>query len=363
MTSTIDTSQLRTIRRGPTWFTQVWWGGEPLAARQYTLLQILAVGQRERLDIVPLIASLATEHRGYYRSLLSALAKRIDAGATLVAALEQTPDALSDEDVLALRLAGESGTWTQTFNELLKLRLEDQRAARIRPKISAAYWLILLFVCYMLITLVMNVVAPTFIVLGREMNAAIPRAYLALILLVHSNNLGWLMLISVIMVIWFTWFRAPGRFFHRQVAPKILPPVAQQQIVDLYRMLAVAVEAGRPITGALSTLARYHFNRRLRQRLLFARNEIEQGADVWQGLAQSRLISAGEAEALSKAPNNRVAAWTLRELAQKKFVIASRRTAALATLIEPMLTLLFGGLVLWVCIAFFQFLVAFITSI
>lgn len=354
---------LLSARSGPTWFTQAWWGGEPLAARQYTLLQILAVGQRERLDIAPLIASLATEHRGYYRSLLSALALRIEAGATLVGALEQTPDALSDEDVLALRLAGESGTWTQTFNELLKLRLEDQRAARMRPKLSAAYWLVLLFVCYMLITLLMHVVAPTFIVLGREMNAEIPRAYLALILLVHYNNLGWLMLISVIMVIWFTWFRAPGRFFQRQVAPQILPPVAQQQIVELYRMLAVAVEAGRPITGALSTLARYHFNRRLRQRLLYARNEIEQGADVWQGLAQSRLINAGEAEALSKAPNNRVAAWTLRELAQKKFVVASRRTATLATLVEPMLTLLFGGLVLWVCIAFFQFLVAFIVSI
>lgn len=360
MTSNFPVPIHHSARRGPTWFTQPWWGGDSLASRQYTLLQLLAVAQRERLDVVPLVASLATEHRGYYKTLLSSLATRIDSGQPLVSALEQTPDALSDEDVLALRLAGESGTWSQTFDELLKLRLEDQRAARLRPRLSKVYWLFLLFMAYTLITLVMTVVAPMFYRLGQELGVPMPQAFRSLIKLVHSNNLGWLMLLSVVGVIWFTWFRAPVRFFQRRVAPKIMPPVAQQQIVELYRMLAIAVESGRPIAGALSTLARYHFNGRLRQRLLLARTEIEQGADVWQGLAKSRLINSREAEALAGAPNNRVAAWTLRELALKKFVVASRRTAAIAALVEPVLTLLFGALVLWVCVAFFQYLVVFI---
>ncbi len=128
-------------------------------------------------------------------------------------------------------------------------------------------------------------------------------------------------------------------------------------------MLAIALDAGRPLTGALSTLARYHFNRTLRSRLLYARNEVEQGADTWQGMAQSRLMGKREADALSEAPSSPVAAWTLRELARKKFVTASRRTAALSILIEPALTLLFGGFVLWVCLAFFQYLVQFISSV
>lgn len=363
MTTNFQAPVAQTVRCGPTWFTQPWWGGESLAARQYTLLQLLAVGQRERLDIVPLIAALATEHRGYYRSRLSTLAARINSGESLVAALEQTPDALRDEDVLALRLAGESGTWAQTFSDLLHHRLEDQRAARIRTRPSTAYWLLLLFVFYALITLLLHIVVPTFKVMGEEMNASMPQTFRSLVRLVDSTNLGWLMLLSVGGVIWFTWFRAPVRFFQRQVAPKVLPPVAQQQIVELYRMLAIAVEAGRPLAGALSTLGRYHFNRSLRQRLLFVRNEVEQGADVWQGLAKSHLIKPSEAEALSNAPNSRIAAWTLRELARKKFVVASRRTAALTALVEPTLTLLFGALVLWVCMAFFQYLVAFIQSI
>ena len=354
---------MRTLRRGPTWFSHTMWGGEPLAVRQYSLLRILALAHRERLDVVPLIASLAMEHRHFYRRTLSTLAARIEAGASLVAALEQTPDALSDEDVIALRLAGESGTWSQTFNELLKSRMEEQRATRLRPPNSASYWLAVLLIAYLLVTVLMNVVAPTFSKLGEEMGLNPPESFRRLVQFADPRNLGWVMLLTIVLVLWFTWFRAPRRFIQRQVAPTLLPPVAQQQIVELIRMLAVAVEAGRPITGALSTLARYHSSRRLRHRLLFTRNEIEQGAEVWHGLAQSRVIDAAEAEALSKSPNNQVTAWTLRELAQKRFSIASRRTAALATLIEPALTLLFGAFVLWVCYAFFQYLVNFISQI
>ena len=217
-----------------------------------------------------------------------------------MSALEQTPDALSDEDVLALRLAGESGTWSQTFNELLKVRLEDQMATRMRPTNSVSYWLVVLLMGYLLFTLLMTVVAPTFKALGNEMGLRPPDSFLNLLRLADSRNLGWIMLLTIVLVMWVTWFRAPRRFLQRQVAPKLLPPVAQQQIVELYRLLAVAVEAGRPITGALSTLARYHFNPRLRHRLLFARNEVEQGTDVWQGLAASRLLNSAEADALSK---------------------------------------------------------------
>ncbi len=224
MTNTIRSTVLNVGQRGPTWFSQPWWGGDTLAARQYTLLRILALGQRERLDIVPLIFGLAIEHRGYYRRLLLTLATRINAGANLVAALEQTPDALSDEDVLALRLAAESGTWTQTFDELLKVRVEDQRAKRLRPRLSVSYWLVVLFMAYSLLTLLMTVVAPTFAKLGSEMGLVPPQSFLRLYEFAAPGNLGWVMSLTIVIVLWFTWFRAPRRFLERQLAPKLLPP-------------------------------------------------------------------------------------------------------------------------------------------
>ncbi len=358
MTTNITTTN-HAISRGTVWFSQTWWGGDTLASRQYTLLRILAVSYRERLDVVPLIYLLASEHRGFYRSVLNILAARIESGISLVSALEQTPDALSDEDVLALRLAGESGTWAQTFDGLLAMRLEDQQGLRIRPKFSITYWIVLLFISYFLIALMLNVVMPTFLKIGDEFGMAAPRAFLKL----RSFNLlgfGWLLLLIIVLSIWISWFRTPRRFFLRQVAPKVLPAVARQQLVELYRLLAIALDAGRPLSGAISTLARCHFSRRIRERLLFARNEVEQGADQWQSLAQSKLISRAEADLLAHAPNPQVAAWSLRELARKKLVLATRRTAGVAYLIEPIITLCFGAMVMWVCIAFFQYLVAFI---
>ncbi len=106
-----------------------------------------------------------------------------------------------------------------------------------------------------------------------------------------------------------------------------LPPVAQQQIVELYRMLAVAVEAGSHITGALSTLARYHFNRACASVCCMLAMKIDK-ARMSAGPCPIAFDKCWRGRrAVQGPPNNRVAAWTLRELAQKKFVVASRRTA------------------------------------
>ena len=115
------------------WRLSTWWPSDALESMQHSLLQILSVAHRERLDVTPLVANLAEEHRGRYRRRLRRLALRLADGTPLVDALEQTPDVLKDEDVLAIRFASQIGTLGPMYDSLLSDSADhDNRASTVR---------------------------------------------------------------------------------------------------------------------------------------------------------------------------------------------------------------------------------------
>ena len=76
------------------------WIGDRREAIGLSLLRLAAIAHRERLDLAPLVRNLSLEHRGSSRRRLNSLATRLNAGSTLVDALEQSQELLSDEQVL-----------------------------------------------------------------------------------------------------------------------------------------------------------------------------------------------------------------------------------------------------------------------
>ena len=63
---------------------------------------------------------MAEEHRGRYRRRLRRLGKRLAGGDSLPDALEQTPGALGDGPMLAIRLGDRSGLLPTMLSHLLK---------------------------------------------------------------------------------------------------------------------------------------------------------------------------------------------------------------------------------------------------
>lgn len=350
---------LRLVRRqGTAWRATPWWPGDTLQTLQLSLLRVLAVAHSERLELAPLVRCLATEQRGRYRRVLLRLARRLELGATLVTALEQTPDSLSDDAILALRFGTQSGTLPATYAQLLQASViqADSGFAR-QPRYSVAYWLALTVVMFAVITFLATVIVPTFEMIYAEFGMRPPVAFRML-----SNtfaaiaNYAWLWISILIGIVWLIWSGPSRRFFRRTVAARFFQPVAQLRRSELLRLLGTAVDAGRPLPGTLSTLARYHFDKHLRQKLLYARNEVEQGVDAWQSLTDAKLLTAAETDALATAPSNRVRAWILRRLAHGKQTAVMHRTAKLFALLEPVVVLCFAALVLWICYAFVSFL-------
>jgi type II secretory pathway component PulF len=123
---------------------------------------------------------------------------------------------------------------------------------------------------------------------------------------------------------------------------------------DVLQKIGVALRAGRPVASALSTLARYHFDPTIRHKLLFVRNEVEHGADVWQSLTSVGLLTRPEVKVLTTSQRVGNRPWALSELVAGKQRRTTRRWERRAVLLLPVLLLVMGAFVLVQALVNFQ---------
>ncbi len=338
--------------RFPSWKSTALWPTDTLAAKQKALIRLLSAAATDRLEAAPLILALADEHRGRYRRRLRRLGRRLANGMSLADALEQTPGVLSDEHALAVRFGEQSGTLPAMLQALpshpnqAELRVVGQlRQIGFYTAITACIFLLIM-------TFFMIKIIPSFQAIFEDFDLDLP--YLTVLMIATSQLLvdyWFLLVIPLLVIAWLILSQTSRRFFNRNISSRILRPIAQLRIANVLSLLAVNSRAGRPLAGALSTLARYHFDPKLRHKLLFVRNEMEQGADPWESMSAARLITDEEATALTKASSADTRAWTLDRLADLKRSRVESRIDFFVSLLQPAVTLLVAALVLFVAVA------------
>lgn len=348
------------------WRLSTWWPSDSRNAMQQSLLRLLALAHRERLELIPLVTNLAREHRGGYRRRLKRLAVRLADGSNLVDALEQTPDVLPDDQVFALRFAEQTGTLDQTYRELVEN--EEWAPNRISANLRQTfiYSLATLFVIALVVAFSMTFVAPTMEHLYEEFvesyrseygdtDFALPWAFQVLQSIAWHFAVYWfLWLLLVVAVGWLCWSTTSRRFFRRTIATRWLRGVAATRSAEFLRLLSLAVEAGRPLPSALSTMARYHFDNNVRHKLMFARIEAEHRSDLWNVFTEADLLTAAESKALADASSDQSRVWMMRRLADWKEDRVARRHETFATLIRPAAILMLAAIVLFIGVAWIR---------
>lgn len=334
------------------WLCTPWWPADTLAAKQRSLVRMLSAAAEEHLEAAPLVACLSREHRGRYRRRLRRLAHRLATGMSLADAVEQTPGALSDEEVLAVRFGDQSGTLSATLSNLLDTR--NQATARIAARLRQMtfYSTVVLTMYILILTFLMIKIIPSFNAIFNDFELETPKPLQLLVFLSQmAVDYFYVILLVLLGLAWLFRSETSHRFFRRKIWSRIMPPVAQLRAADLLDLLSVTVQSGRPLTGSLSTLARYHFDTYIRHKLLFVRNEVEQGAKVWNAMAIVRLLTPAESTALECSTSPESQAWSLRQLAQLKRGRVARRIDLGVNLLQPLVILLLAGLVLFVAVA------------
>ena len=333
------------------WKCMPWWPADTLAARQKSLLKILAVAAAEQLEAAPLVANLAIEHRGSYKRRLRRLSQRLYAGTLLADAIEQTPGVLSDDDALAIRFGEQSGILPATLVDLINKPDQAQLRIRTRLRQVVVYSLLTLAVMASVLTFLMIKIIPSLNAIFYDFELDLPR--ISLFVIAASDGIvryWWLLAIPGIALVWFWKSERLKRYVRRHVTGRIIKPLAQLRSINVLNLLAGNARAGRPLAGAVSTLARYHFDGRIRQKLLFVRNEMEQGADPWESMSRVQLIAPTEARALQAATSSESRSWTLNRFVELKRGRVERRLEMYLSLLQPAATLLIAIVVLVIAV-------------
>lgn len=354
-----------TFRRLVGWLSQgFYWPKAASRVEQRSLLRLLLVAQEENLPLIPLIETWAQDGAGAQRGRLQRLAGLLQKGVPLPAALEEVRDVVSEEDVLAIRFGLQSGSLATAIRDQLAQPVSPWVHGSTRVRNLVPYIGIVSLVAFVLITFLMMRIVPELNKIFHEFDLELPNSLRSSVRFSNLVANYWFLFVLAFLALWLVAFTSwPGRRLRRRLAYVFFQPARERHVASVLQHLSVAAQAGRPMVGALSTLARYHFDPTLRNQLLFVRNELDHGAGIWECMGTAGLLTAPEVRALETSEPMGDRSWVLAQLAQTRRSKIRWRMARWAELALPLVVLLFGAFVLWQALGLFQSLIRLISSL
>lgn len=328
------------------------------------LLRVVATAAEERLPLAALVGAWAQDERSRQRHRLQKLAKLLQNGTALPDALERVPRLLSDEEMLMVRFASESGSFAST----LRSRLDETDLSDEKTPSSlrwALQYALIFLVLAMPISVYLNAaVAPSFEQINADFSIEEPFTSQLAQTVTRIASFVWIGgAIVLLLWLWSRFFDWPVATLRRVILPRILRPLRERRVAAVLRRLGENANAGRPLAGAIATLARYHYDPGLRHRLLFARNELSLGAELWPALTSTGFLTLEESSALTAADQVGTRGWTLRTLADVRERKAQTRLARQSTAVASIVLLIFAALVVTQALYMFGFLTNLINAL
>ncbi|HEY0981627.1 MULTISPECIES: type II secretion system F family protein [unclassified Schlesneria] len=108
---------------------------------------------------------------------------------------------------------------------------------------------------------------------------------------------------------------------------------------DVLRAAALCVNQGTPLDKALHSIAKHPGPLRLRQRLAWAIDTLQEGAPQWQTLQRAGIVTYSEAVVLETAENSGNLSWAMDMVASQMEQRTAFRLAALTEILRPIVLL------------------------
>lgn len=333
------------LAAGPSPFT-LFWPWRTTFAQQRALLRLIAVANEENLPLAPLLEQWADDESGLQQFRVRRMARLLAAGRSVADAAEAVPGVLRDEDILTLRFDAQSGTRTAA----IRARLENSDLAGVQARRRFCnmfiYFGMMLSISLLVILFTQLFLVPRLVSIFGDFGL---RALLAGSTSASSSNasLYWICALLLLFVLIWLFGTQAGRRVRWALAGKMFRSIHELRSADVLQKLKIAATAGRPIPGALSTLARYHFDPTIRHELLVVRNDLEQGIPVWQSMSEVGLLSSPEANLLAVAERQGSPAWALDQLIEVKRQRVATRVERGGEFLLPAFVLLMALLVIF----------------
>lgn len=308
-----------------------------LAMRQNSLLWVLTIATEQGRPLGPMLLALAEDEQAYHwKARLNELVNHLNGGMSLPDALERVPGLLPPNVVLAIRVGAETGALAEMLREVSKdfsLRHEDDLDSQWT--ITVAYLVGLFLALTAVVSFLMYFIIPKFKKIFEDFGTELPQLT-QWVIKVSDEVVRWSPLIVVgglALTGWVEWRSRRGT--PSAVFRWLFYSHARGQAPVVLRILGVVIQAGRPLVGALSTMARHHQSPTVRNHLLFIRNEVERGDEAFQLLFETGFLRRSETRILEAAGRAGNLPWALEELSGRIERDVNYRMALLMEIIRP----------------------------
>ncbi|MFG0290821.1 MAG: type II secretion system F family protein [Rhodopirellula sp. JB044] len=316
------------------------------------LIRVLSMATRRRLPAARMVERLACEFKRRPARTLNQVARLLAEGTPIVDALEQTPRALDPTAVLLLRLASQTGTFSETLDSLIAEDEQTDAAKEVRTASieNQLYQVAVGFLmAWLLITFLLTFITPTFQKMFEEFGIDLPGSMLLLIAI--GDYWPVFMLLSLVLLFTILIFGplAIGR-------PRWAMEFRRRRLharADLLSLLATIMQSGRPLASGIDTLSRIHPVRPIRTRLVKVSKSIDQGEDTWRALSAQKFIGNAQMNAFQTTQDPTAQAWLLRREARRTNTWIDLRSNFLARCISLSTLLLLAAVVLLASVAVF----------
>ena len=304
---------------------------------------------------IPVLQALNVLAGQFERQLLGrvlrSVIESIEGGSSLSQALREQERYLPQSLLFITSVAEASGSLDSSYALLAQhYEQEDNFAAKIKSALT--YPAVVLTVALCVILFMVTVVLPTYGQLFAQMGAEFPTPTRVLMRFGEAIKQYWyLMPMAVLLPVWLIRLlfrqRAVEAAWQRLLLrlPFVGPIVYKREMSSLCRTLGTMSRAGVPLLTALMTLRESIHSAPLREALTAVQEEVRRGYSFGQALKRQPVFDRASVEIISlgeTAGKLDTMLFRVAELAEKD---VSRLLDQFTKILEPMLTVVLGGIV------------------
>ena len=336
-----------------------------IGSRKCFSAQELAVWTRQLASLVgsglPLeraLTALSDEAESEKQAhLIASLRAEVNAGLGLAKAMGQHPGEFSSLYTAVISAGEQGGNLGQVLTQLAD-DLQDQQALKAKLLSASLYPAIVSLIALVIVIFLLSTVVPQVAQVFSGSQRKLPGLTVAMLALSDFvRNQGWLLLLMLV-VAWAGFYQAmkqtalrirfDAAFLHLPVLGRLATGYNTARFAST---LAMLTGAGVPILKAMQSAADTLSNQAMRADVLDALVLVREGAPLAMALGQKKRFPSLLAMFARLGEQTGQLPVMLQRAAQQLSSDVQRRAMALATILEPLLIVLMGGVVMVIVLA------------
>lgn len=313
---------------------------------------------------VPLLDALAdirdTTENTALRDAMSEIYRDVSEGSTLSEAMEKHPKIFHNLYVSLVAAGEETGKMSSSYQQLIKyMKWVDAMQARVRK--ATRYPMVLLVVVLAAVTIMMGFVVPQIVEFIRNMDFDLPFATTSLIATSDFFQAYWYIVLGVPVILYVTvmLLRKSSEGVAYQIdkmlikAPVIGPLLRKINIARFCQTFGALYSAGLPILDAIKSASLTVNNRALREALDTIQSLIKTGSPLSEAFNGSGEFPSMVVRMLKVGEDSGNLTVVLEQVSDFYTSDVDEEVQKLIAMIEPSLTMVLGGMILWIAIGVF----------